>query len=273
TGCWGSSDLFGSSLNSLTLLSRFFRRSRDSLEFGRSRLLKLPCLLRKNFPSSIVKASGSSKGADLESEVPDEHADKNNDTSKGTVIPNGMINDEIMLSKAYKTYLDYATRKVLSKKARKFKKPASPKLKTIHTSPKEPTKKGKRVKRAAKKVTTSPTTGVVITDTPDKSISKNIAPAKRNSEEKHGDSENKSDDVNDDNDDDGGNDGGGNDDSGNEDDYEENPSFTLEDYEEEEQDEEYVYTQEKDKSDDEEKMFEEEDDDVAKELYGDLNIT
>ncbi|GJZ62561.1 hypothetical protein Tco_0618698 [Tanacetum coccineum] len=56
-------------------------------------------------------------------------------------------------------------------------------------------------------------------------------------------------------------------------DDDENPSFTLKDYEEEEQDEEYVHTLEKDKSDDEEKMYEEEDDDVAKELYGDLNIT
>ncbi|GKE17599.1 hypothetical protein Tco_1425176 [Tanacetum coccineum] len=50
-------------------------------------------------------------------------------------------------------------------------------------------------------------------------------------------------------------------------------SFTLKDYEEEGQDEEYVFSPEKDKSDDEEKMYEEEDDYVAKELYGDLNIT
>ncbi|GJR86938.1 hypothetical protein Tco_0210949 [Tanacetum coccineum] len=75
----------------------------------------------------------------------------------GVVIPNGMINDDIKLSKAYKTYLDYATRKVPPKKARKFKKPASPKLKTIPASPKEPTQKGK--------------------DTPNKSLSKNKAPA------------------------------------------------------------------------------------------------
>nr|GFD53005.1 hypothetical protein [Tanacetum cinerariifolium] len=50
------------------------------------------------------------------------------------VIPNGMINDDIKLSKVYKTYLDYATRKVPPKKARKFKKPASPKLKTTLAS-------------------------------------------------------------------------------------------------------------------------------------------
>ncbi|GJR39261.1 hypothetical protein Tco_1214945 [Tanacetum coccineum] len=96
----------------------------------------------------------------------------------GAVIPDGMINDDIKLSKAYKTYLDYATRKVSPKKARKFKKPASLKLKTVPASPKEPTQKGKRVKRPAKKATTVLTSGVVIRDTPDKSLSKNKAPAK-----------------------------------------------------------------------------------------------
>nr|GEW44899.1 hypothetical protein [Tanacetum cinerariifolium] len=59
----------------------------------------------------------------------------------GALIPDGMINQDIMLSTAYETYLDYATRKVPPEKARKFKKPASSKLKTIPTSPKEPTQK------------------------------------------------------------------------------------------------------------------------------------
>ncbi|GJV99740.1 hypothetical protein Tco_1554992 [Tanacetum coccineum] len=68
----------------------------------------------------------------------------------GALIPDGMINNDIKLSTAYKTYLDYATRKVPPKKARKFKKHASPKLKTVLASPKEPTQKGKRVKRPAK---------------------------------------------------------------------------------------------------------------------------
>ncbi|GJU81755.1 hypothetical protein Tco_1284120, partial [Tanacetum coccineum] len=86
-------------------------------------------------------------------------------------------------------------------------------------------------------------------------------------------SEDESDDVNDDDDNRDDDNSDDNDDGGNEDDYEENPSFTLKDYEEEEHDEEYVFTPKKDKSDDEEKMYEEEDDDVAKELYGDLNIT
>nr|GEV39431.1 hypothetical protein [Tanacetum cinerariifolium] len=144
---------------------------------------------------------------------------------------------------AYMTYLDYAIGKVPSKKARKFKKPASPKLKTVTASPKEPTQKGKRVKRASKKATTAPTTGVVIRDT---LVMMTL----------EGDSKDEINDFhNEDNNDD---------DNGNDDDS---------DYKEEEQYEEYVLTLERDKSDDEDKMYEEEDDDVAKELYEDLNIT
>ncbi|GJS82408.1 hypothetical protein Tco_0748949 [Tanacetum coccineum] len=96
----------------------------------------------------------------------------------GTLIPNGMINDDIKLSTTYKTYIDYTTGKVPPKKARKFKKPASPKLKIVLASPKEPTQKGKRVKRPAKKATTAPTIGVVIRDTLGKSVSKKKVPAK-----------------------------------------------------------------------------------------------
>ncbi|GKF25727.1 hypothetical protein Tco_0081621 [Tanacetum coccineum] len=44
----------------------------------------------------------------------------------GAVIPDGMINQDIKASKAYKTYHDFATGKVAPKKARKFKKVASP---------------------------------------------------------------------------------------------------------------------------------------------------
>nr|GEV22315.1 hypothetical protein [Tanacetum cinerariifolium] len=96
----------------------------------------------------------------------------------GVQIPDGMINDDIKLSAAYKTYLDYATGKFPLKKARKFKKPSSPKLNIVPASPQEPTQKGKRVKRPAKKATTAPTTSVVIRDTPDKSVSKKKAPTK-----------------------------------------------------------------------------------------------
>ncbi|GJU10621.1 hypothetical protein Tco_1133017 [Tanacetum coccineum] len=184
----------------------------------------------------------------------------------------------------YETYLEYATRKVPPKKARKFKKPDSPKLMIVSASPKEPTQKGKRVKRPAKKATIVPSTGVVIRDTPAKSLRKpkkikrethklqasgssegadfesevpdeQTGKTKDTSEELD---EDENDDFNDE-DDDGCND----DDSGSNDD----------DYKEEEQDEEYVFSPEKDKYDDEEKMYEEEDDDVTKELYGDLNIT
>nr|GFD05697.1 hypothetical protein [Tanacetum cinerariifolium] len=47
-------------------------------------------------------------------------------------------------------------------KARKFKKPASPKLSNVLVSPEEPTRKSKRVKRPAKKSTNAPIGGVVI---------------------------------------------------------------------------------------------------------------
>nr|GEY90293.1 hypothetical protein [Tanacetum cinerariifolium] len=208
------------------------------------------------------------------------------------VIPDGMRNEDIKLSKAYKTYLDYATRKVPPKKARKFKKPASPKLKIIPASPNEPTQMGKRVKRAAKKATTVLTTSVVIRDTFDKFVSKKKAPAKTGRgkgiellsdaallEEAHmkktlkkkvpdeptgktkdtseGIDESDDDHDEDDNDDkdDNDDDDGNDDDSGNDDDGHN------------------VAQDKKDKSDDEENTFEEEDDDVAKELYRDLNIT
>ncbi|GJS15227.1 retrovirus-related pol polyprotein from transposon TNT 1-94 [Tanacetum coccineum] len=58
------------------------------------------------------------------------------------------------------------------KKARKFKKPASPKLTTVPVSPEEPTRKSNRVKRPTKKSTNAPTVGVVIRDTPVMSLSK-----------------------------------------------------------------------------------------------------
>nr|GEZ68192.1 hypothetical protein [Tanacetum cinerariifolium] len=86
---------------------------------------------------------------------------------------------DIKDSKAYKTYLDYATGKVPPKKTRKFKKPASPKLKIVLASPKEPTRKGKRVKRAAKKATSAPKTDVVIRDTPDAQLKETLRKSKK----------------------------------------------------------------------------------------------
>ncbi|GJX03458.1 hypothetical protein Tco_0189374 [Tanacetum coccineum] len=66
-------------------------------------------------------------------------------------------------SKAYKTYLGYATGAVPPKITRKFKK-ASPSKKDsdLVLVDEEPVQKGKRVKRPAKKSTTKPAAGVVI---------------------------------------------------------------------------------------------------------------
>ncbi|GKE20614.1 hypothetical protein Tco_1432126, partial [Tanacetum coccineum] len=58
----------------------------------------------------------------------------------GAVIPKEMINEDILNSTAYKTYYAYASGAKEPKKARKFKKPAYSKLKTVLVSPKEPTK-------------------------------------------------------------------------------------------------------------------------------------
>nr|GEU89605.1 hypothetical protein [Tanacetum cinerariifolium] len=63
---------------------------------------------------------------------------------------------------------------------KKFKKHASLKLKIVPVSPKEPTQKGKQVKRPAKKATTASITSVVIKDTPGKFVSKKKAPAMGN---------------------------------------------------------------------------------------------
>ncbi|GJR36204.1 hypothetical protein Tco_1211888 [Tanacetum coccineum] len=75
----------------------------------------------------------------------------------GALIPNDMINQDIKDSKAYKTYLDFATRKTTLKKARKFKKVASPSRKLSHVLEEEPVVKPKRAKKPAKKSTTVPT--------------------------------------------------------------------------------------------------------------------
>ncbi|GKB74603.1 hypothetical protein Tco_0936015, partial [Tanacetum coccineum] len=58
------------------------------------------------------------------------------------------------------------------KKARKFKKSASPKITTVPVSTEEPTGKSKRVKRSAKKSTKAPARGVIIRETPEMLVSK-----------------------------------------------------------------------------------------------------
>ncbi|GKF32237.1 hypothetical protein Tco_0102035, partial [Tanacetum coccineum] len=68
---------------------------------------------------------------------------------------------------------DFATGAKPPKKARKFKKPSSPKLTIIPVSTEEPTGKSKRVKRPTKKSTQAPARGVVmIRETPERQVSK-----------------------------------------------------------------------------------------------------
>ncbi|GJU42182.1 hypothetical protein Tco_1195139 [Tanacetum coccineum] len=76
-------------------------------------------------------------------------------------------------SKAYKTYLGYATGVVPPKMAQKFKK-SSPSMIDNDLVPvdKEHVQKGKRVKRPAKKSTTKPAAGVVIREAPVETKSK-----------------------------------------------------------------------------------------------------
>ncbi|GJT08698.1 hypothetical protein Tco_0843160 [Tanacetum coccineum] len=227
----------------------------------------------------------------------------------GAVIPDGMINQDIKASKAYKTYHDFAIGKVAPKKARKFKK----------------------------KFTTIPTAGVSIRDTPGVSVSKKKSPAKGNrgkgmellsdaalleaaqvldeSQDKttgtdertgtkpgvldvskdHSESENESwgdskgadsnDDVSDDvskgdDDDDVDSAGDGDNDASDNESTdsaeEENPNLTLKDDEEEEtQDNEYVHTSDSYASTDEETNddYREFDGEEYDELYKDVNVT
>ncbi|GJY10799.1 hypothetical protein Tco_0378984 [Tanacetum coccineum] len=76
-------------------------------------------------------------------------------------------------SKAYKTYLGYATGAVHPKMARKFKKASlSKKDSDLVLVDEEPVTKGKQVKRPAKKSTTKPAAGVVIREAPVETKSK-----------------------------------------------------------------------------------------------------
>ncbi|GKD89766.1 hypothetical protein Tco_1365273 [Tanacetum coccineum] len=76
-------------------------------------------------------------------------------------------------SKAYKTYLGYATGVVPPKMAQKFKKASPSKIDSdLVPVDEEPVQKGKRVKRPAKKSTTKPAAGVVIREAPVETKSK-----------------------------------------------------------------------------------------------------
>ncbi|GKE16257.1 hypothetical protein Tco_1423834, partial [Tanacetum coccineum] len=90
----------------------------------------------------------------------------------GAILPDSLISPEMKETKAYKTYIGFASGATPPKKARKFKKPASPKLTNVPVSIEEPTGKSKRVKRHAKKTTKPPARGVVIRETPNIPVSK-----------------------------------------------------------------------------------------------------
>ncbi|GJS84050.1 hypothetical protein Tco_0750591 [Tanacetum coccineum] len=85
----------------------------------------------------------------------------------GKLHPETLTSPEMKESKAYQTYLGYATGDIPPKIARKFKK-ASPSKKDRDLVPvdEEPIKKGQRVKRPAKKSTTIPAAGIVIREAP-----------------------------------------------------------------------------------------------------------
>ncbi|GJY86098.1 hypothetical protein Tco_0500124, partial [Tanacetum coccineum] len=163
------------------------------------------------------------------------------------LISDDMINQDIKDSKAYKTY-DFATGKVPPKKARKYKKVASPSRKLSPVLEEEPAEKPKKTKKPAKKSTTVPTIGVVVRDTPGVPVSKKKAPAK-------GDKVGSQPKV------DSGDDGSNDDDS---DDVTKNDDEDDNDDEEEEHEEEYIRTPD---------SFEFNDDDEEyDELYKDVNV-
>ncbi|GJU79956.1 hypothetical protein Tco_1282321 [Tanacetum coccineum] len=91
----------------------------------------------------------------------------------GALLPEGMTNQKMQDSPAYKTYLAFATGAETPKKERKFRKPASPSKKKALVAVKEPAKKTIK-KPAARRQSAS----VQIRDTPGVSVSKMKAPAK-----------------------------------------------------------------------------------------------
>ncbi|GJQ93035.1 hypothetical protein Tco_0004174 [Tanacetum coccineum] len=77
----------------------------------------------------------------------------------GAILPESLKSPKIKETKAYKTYFAFAIGARPPKKARKFTKPASPKLTTVPVSTKETIGKSKRVKRPEKKSTQAPAKG------------------------------------------------------------------------------------------------------------------
>ncbi|GJU83043.1 hypothetical protein Tco_1285408 [Tanacetum coccineum] len=82
------------------------------------------------------------------------------------ILPEYLTNPEMKESKAYKTYLGHATGVVPPKIARKFKKASPSKKDSIPVqADEEPVQKGKRVKRSAKKSSTTPAACIVFRET------------------------------------------------------------------------------------------------------------
>nr|GEV46003.1 hypothetical protein [Tanacetum cinerariifolium] len=67
------------------------------------------------------------------------------------ILPESLTSPEMKETQAYQTYLGFATGATAPKKARKFKKPASPKLTIVSVSTKAPTRKSKKLKTCQKK--------------------------------------------------------------------------------------------------------------------------
>ncbi|GJU87483.1 hypothetical protein Tco_1295029 [Tanacetum coccineum] len=194
----------------------------------------------------------------------------------GALIPKEMINEDILNSTAYETYFAYASGAKKPMKARKFKKPTSPKLKTVPVSPKRSLdlpKKKARSRRRGKGIDLN-VVSVALSETAlakrglqneaKKDLSHSLMQKESwvDSGEKEDDDEDdfedKSDDDMDDDDDNDVNDDNNDDDDDDEVDSDRTESST--EYNKEEK----IY--------DKEKMDEEEDDDVTKELYKDVNV-
>ncbi|GJU97441.1 hypothetical protein Tco_1326712 [Tanacetum coccineum] len=90
----------------------------------------------------------------------------------GAVLPDCLTSLEMKESKANNTYLSYATSVVPPKISKKFKKASPSKKDSVPVqADEEPVQKGKRVKRSAKKYSTTPVAGIVIRETPVKTKS------------------------------------------------------------------------------------------------------
>ncbi|GJV86377.1 hypothetical protein Tco_1530315 [Tanacetum coccineum] len=88
------------------------------------------------------------------------------------VLPECLTSPKVKESKAYKTYLGHTTGVVPPKITRKFKKTSPSKKDSIPVqADEEPVQKGKRVKRSAKKSSTTPAAGIVFRETPIKTKS------------------------------------------------------------------------------------------------------